>query len=125
MIHKAIYKQFKVSLDPELFHSFKKVCAESRVSMASVISQFMAGYIETQPKAKGKAVSACNYSTRRRRRAVIGKIIKELEQIKENEEDYSGRIPENLKSSSVYDKAEEFISCFDTAIEALESIESI
>ena len=66
-----------------------------------------------------------DYSTKRQRRAAIHKFNRHLEQIRDCEERYRDRIPENLQSSAAFDSAEEFISSLETAIEALDYIASI
>ena len=72
--------QVKVSVDPEIASSFKKACVSSNISMAAVLSQFMADYSKSLVKQKGKP----DYSTRRRRRSAIKKIIEQLEEMKDD-----------------------------------------
>jgi hypothetical protein len=115
-------KQVKVSVPAEVASAFKGACATSNVSMAFALSRFMADYSKTAC-ARRKAMP--DYSTKRQRRAAINKFACQLEQIRECEEQYRDRIPENLKGSAAYENAEEFISCLDTAIDALEPIDSI
>lgn len=118
----AKYTQVKVSVDPSIASAFKGACAASNVSMASVLTQFMAGYANsTMAKKKPQP----DYSTKRQRRAAIQKISLQLEQIRSCEEDYRDRIPENLQGSAAYESAEEFVSFLDEAIDALNSVASI
>jgi hypothetical protein len=121
--NEAKYKQLKLSLKPEIVSAFKKVCANTGISMASAISQFMADYSKITVTEKNTEPGAPDYSTRRKRRAAVGKIAKQLEQVRDKEQAYCDRIPENLQSSVVYERAEEFISNLDTAIDALVSAE--
>ena len=79
------------------------------------------GYEKAQINTKQK--HSPDYSTKRLRRAAIHKIIQELEQIKDCEEQYRDKIPENLQGGAFFDGAEEFISYLDSAIEALETID--
>ena len=91
------YTQVKVSVDSEIASAFKNTCAASKVSMASMLSQYMANYSNiTKLRLKPQP----DYSTRRRRRTVIGNIVKQLYQVLDSEQDYCGRIPENLQMSS-------------------------
>jgi len=108
-------KQLKVSVDPAIAAAFKNACAASNISMAAAISQFMADFSNMAAERKPSP----DYSTRRRRRAAIQIFAKQLEQIKDCEEEYRDRIPENLQGSMVYDRAEELVSLLDEAIDLL------
>jgi len=110
--------QMKVSVDTGLASSFKTACIASNVLMANVISEFMSGYVNAAAKKKPTQ----DYSTRRKRRASIKLIIKQLEQIKDGEERYMENMPENLHGSALYDAAEEYISLIDEAVSLLDSI---
>lgn len=116
------YKQVKISVDSAIAFAFKDACAASNVSMAALISQFMADYSNT---ALANRKPSPDYSTKRKRRSTIHKIIRQLEQIRGCEEQYRDNIPENLHNAAVFDSSEEFVSYLDTAIDALESIDSI
>jgi len=102
--------------------AFKDACAASSVSMASKLSQFMADYSNTDIS---KRKPLPDYSTKRRRRAAITKVIRQLEQIRDCEEQYRDRIPESLQGAAVFDNAEEFVACLEAAIESLAAIDSI
>jgi len=115
-------KQVKVSIDSSIAASFKKACAAENASMASTLSRFMADYANT---AFEKRMPLPAYSTKRQRRTAIAKLARQLEQIRECEDEYRARIPENLQGSCAYDSAEEFISLVDEAIDALDSIASV
>ena len=112
-------KQVKVSVAADVATAFKGACAASNVSMASELSKFMAGYSKAPP---AKRRPTQDYSTKRQRRAAIRKAALTLEQVRDCEERYLERMPENLRNSAAFDNAEEFISYLDTAIDALESI---
>ena len=115
------YRQLKISVETDIAVNFKKACAVSNTSMASILSKYMAEYSNTHVDRKPLP----DYTTRRQRREAINKIVKQLEQIKDCEQDYCGRIPDNLQNSIVYERAEEFISYLETAIDELVSIGSI
>jgi hypothetical protein len=112
------YTQVKVSVDSNLASAFKAACIASNVSMASKFTQFMAEYTKTAIKNKPSP----DYSTRRKRRAAIKSVVKQLEKIKAAEERYIDNIPENLQNSAVFDAAEEYLSRLDEAIEILDSM---
>ena len=111
----AKYTQIKVSVDPCTAFAFKEACATSNVSMAAVLSGFMAGYSKRPIKQK----TMPDYSTRRRRRAAIKRILGDLESIKICEEMVLENMPENLQGSGAYDAAEEAVSSLEEAIGAL------
>jgi len=119
---RNLNKQIKISVPADVASDFKAACAASTVSMASMLKQFMIDYSKTTI-AKRKPLP--EYSTKRQRRTAIHQSIRQLEQIKDCEEQYRERIPENLQNSAAFDNAGEFISCLEIAIDALESIDSI
>jgi uncharacterized protein (DUF1786 family) len=112
------YTQVKVSVDPDVAAAFKSACAVSNVSMASVLTGFMTEYGNAAQKHK----PAPDYSTRRVRRAAMVRIMRQMEQIMAAEEEYRDNIPENLRGSVVFDKADECVSLLEEAIELLGSI---
>jgi len=116
------FKQVKISVDPGIASAFKDACAAAGTSMASALSQFMADYANTVME---KRMPSVKYATKRQRRAAVKKYARQLGQIRDCEEEYLSRIPENLQGSTRYDSAEEFISYLDEAIDALDSIASI
>jgi len=113
----GVNTQVKVSVGSEIASSFKKACVSSNISMAAVLSQFMADYSKSLVKLKVKP----DYSTRRRRRSAIKEIIVCLEEMKAWEESVLENTPENLQSSTSYYATEEAISTLEEAISALES----
>ena len=64
------------------------------------------------------AIKTC-YDTRRKRRMHVGSIIHLLEAIRQHEEAYLSRIPENLQSGQPYEDAELTIDTLDQAIDLL------
>ena len=111
------FKQVKISVDKEIASAFKKTCADSNVSMAATITNFMADYTGTAANRRHMP----DYSTKRRRRAVIRKYIKGLVQIKDHEESYRDAIPANLEGSIVYENAEEAVAMLEEVLELLEA----
>ena len=112
------YTQLKVSVPSQIAAAFKASCLTSGVSMASVLSQYMATY----SAAYTKNGSAPALSTKRQRRSAITKVIVQLTQILRSEESYRDRIPENLQASSVFDAADQWVSVLEDAIESLASL---
>jgi len=110
------YTQIKVSVDPDIASAFKNACFSQNLSLASVLSQFMA-------KFAGVKTSGYNpdLSTKRQRRAVVSSIICQLKRVLNNEVIYQSNIPENLQGSSVFERAEECISSLSEALELLDS----
>jgi len=118
IISNSEYTQVKVSVNSEIAAAFKASCLTSDISMASVLSQYMAKYSNTSHKNN----SSSSLSTKRQRRASIDKVIRQLECIKTYEEDYRDRIPENLHSSIVFESADQWVSVLDDVIESLMSL---
>ena len=112
------YSQVKVSINPDTAAAFKAACAAAGVSMASAISCFMESYSHTATQKNGYAPELC---TRRQRRAALANLVQQIERIRDNEELYRGRIPENLQSSDVYGTAEQCVASLDEALELLAS----
>jgi hypothetical protein len=108
------YAQVKISVAPELASSFKTACTSANVSMAGKLSQFMAefGGVVRQ----SAATPPPDYSTRRKRRTAVGRIIRELEQIRTAEENLVRNAPPNLQDAPVYETAGEYISVLEEAI---------
>jgi len=107
--------QLKITVDKTLAESFKHICEARHVSMSSVLQQFMSDYTCTPMKHK----SSPDYSTRRKRRNAVAGIALQLLTIKECEEQYRDRIPENLQGSIVYEKADEFVNSLEEALDIL------
>ena len=140
----AHYVQIKVSVNPEIAAAFKAACASSGVSIASVLSKFMADYsihpyspcptlYEPGKTVIGKneaiavkssktAAPADSLATRRLRRDAVNAIVSKMEQLVSAEESYRDRIPANLQNSMVYDAAEESIAAMYEIIELLQEV---
>jgi len=71
-----------------------------------------------EPKKNKRAIS--EVSTTGRRRREVKSIMKKLGCLRDAEENFMLRIPENLQGGETYDRAEENIECLDNAIECLE-----
>jgi len=113
----GLYKQLKISVDASLAESFKAACTNAGVSMAAEISGFMASRANSPLEFANKETAS--YDTRRKRRRCIGSIVSLLESIKQHEEAYLARIPDNLQSGQAYEDAELTIDSLDQAIDLL------
>jgi hypothetical protein len=118
IIRNLEYTQLKVSVPSQIAAAFKSSCSTSGVSMASVLSQYMAKY----SAAPHKNTSTPSLATKRQRRTAIEKVITQLQYILHSEESYRDRIPENLRSSSVFDAADYWVSSLEDVIESLASL---
>ena len=115
---RAKLSQVKVSVDPQIATAFKAACAASNVSMAAELTRFMVDYSKGTVKRK----VAPDYTTRRKRRAVIKRILVELEQLRVAEERLIDNAPDNLQDAPIYETADEYIAIFDDVIGLLEGV---
>ncbi len=111
------YRQVKVSVDPNVAVAFQAACEKNGVSMAGVLSTYMAQYSKTP--AKESLPLGRDLSTKRRRRQALGSLIRQLENIRDAQECSKDNIPENLQNTSVYESAEDSIALMEEAIELL------
>ena len=112
------HTQVKVSVDPRVAADFKRACLASGVSMASVLSAYMARF----GRSPGTGSPPDPLSTKRQRRAAVEKVVAQLRLILDAERAYMDRIPENLQSSLFFDSAESWLSSIEDAIDALSSL---
>ena len=112
------YTQVKVSVDPQVAESFKQACKASGISMAKVLTDFMAKY-----GGGDAAKPTADLSTKRQRRAAVAKVIQRLERIKTAQECCQSRMPESLQNSDAFESANQWISALDDAIEILASLD--
>jgi len=115
----ALYKQLKVSVDPDLAESFKLACVDAGVTMAAELSEFMSARVGIMTSLSVKAHGAASYDTRGKRRTHVGRIVSQLEAIKGCEDAYLSHIPDNLQSSQAYENAELAVESLEQAIELL------
>lgn len=116
----AHYVQIKIAVKPEIAVAFKEACKKGNVSVTGVLSDYMTAYI-------GKPVDSdrpdrCKkdlLATRPGRRKLLNSLICQLEGIKDAEEAYKDRIPENLHGSVNYDAAVQSIDEMEEALESL------
>jgi len=111
--------QIKVSVEPNLAESFKAACLNAGVSMVAEISEFMAERTNTLVRLATKSAKQDGYDTRRKRRRHVASIILQLKAIKDSEDSYRSRIPDNFQSGQGYESAELAVENLEQAIELL------
>lgn len=117
------YTQIKVAVDPQIAAAFKAACRSADISMASVLSQFMAEYSAVTLKSRPEKPAAAHLvSTKQKRRKLVNAIIRQMEQIRDAQEQARDNIPDNLQAGNAYEAADESISVMDEVIELLETI---
>jgi len=109
-------KQVKISVNEQIAFEFKAACSAAELSMAVVLSRYMADYAKIKPV---QVENEPDYSSRRLRREAIKDIVRQLEAIRDEEERYRDNIPQNLRGSVRFENAEELIALLDDAIDAL------
>jgi hypothetical protein len=86
--------------------------------MASAISQFMVQFSGDSTKKSGYSP---DLSTRRQRKAATASIIRLLERVRSNEEQYLENIPDNLQGGTAFTNAEQCLSTLEEVIDLLMS----
>ena len=112
------HTQVKVSVDVQVASSFKNACQARNISMASAISQFMEQFCGNISQKNGYSP---DLSTRRQRRAAISSLIRQLERVRANEEQYLDNIPDNLQAGAAFADAEQCVSVLEDALDLLNS----
>ena len=110
-------KQVKVTVEPEIAKAFKDACIANGISITREISQFMAERADILNLTANKNNNRMNI--RGGRRKETRKIIEQLEAIRDAEDDYKNKIPENLQSGAAYESAENTVESIEQAINAL------
>ena len=112
-------KQVKISIAPDLAESFKSACLGAGVSMAAEISKYMSDRIGALSGIAQKNANKSNIDTRGKRRRQISLIVIQLEAIRNKENAYMEKIPDNLQSGQAYENAAQSVDALDQAIELL------
>ena len=112
------YTQVKISIEPVVAESFKLACKAANISMAGVLSQYMAKFSGLDSNGKSH-----DLSTKRQRRAAITKIIQQLERVKVSEEYCRDRIPNNLQNSPTFESADRWAAGLEEVIDILASLD--
>jgi hypothetical protein len=110
------YVQLKVSVNPRIAAAFKQKCSNNGVSMAGVLSQYMALYSNISAN---NSLPPIKTKTRADRRDSVKTLIAKLEQIRDAEDTYMDSIPDNLQSSPNFDAAEISVTALTEALDLL------
>jgi hypothetical protein len=117
--NKNHYTQIKVAVKHQTAAGFKAACAAAGTSMVSELAGFMDEY--TNP-AEVKETAPIRVKTLGDRRKAMARICSLMTEVRDAEEEYMNRIPENLQSSSRYDDADERLGKLDEAIDIISDI---
>jgi len=113
------YTNVTAAMSPELAAELKSRCKENSVSVTSVITELVAGYLGAEvpaPKEKPQKKAPDN---RGRRSSELWKHIAAIEDICSGEEEYLSNIPENLQGGVRYENAENCVERLRSAIDEL------
>jgi len=119
------YTQVKVYVKPEIAAAFKTACAAAGNSMAGELSRFMADYAAVAVANHDvgiKTERTDSVSTTKMRRKTVRSIVRLLEQVRDAEERFINKAPENLQSAPIYENAGYYLSVMDDVIEQLGEI---
>ena len=110
-------KQVKITIEPEIAEAFKTACTNKGVSMTKELTRLMSDHarIATRDQFKNKGL----IENRGGRRKELNKLIARIEAIRDAEDEYKNRIPENLQSGSAYESVEQTVEAIDQAIDWL------
>ena len=108
-------RQLKILVGAGLASAFKAACKESGVSMAEDLSAYMEGRVGAEAKTLPRA-KPVRIATRKDRRGAIRSIVIMLAAVRDAEEAYAAKIPENLRSGPAYEDAESAVCAMDEAI---------
>jgi ribosomal protein L34E len=110
------YAQIKVSINPEIAEAFKASCTAAGVSIAGVLSKFMAEYSKTPIKQKPPTDP---YGTRRKRRNAAKAILTQMEQLALAEERCRDNIPDSFQNSKTYEDSDQSVDTLNEIIDLL------
>ena len=110
-------KQVKITVEPDIATAFKTACKRSGVSMTVELTEFMRERTNTLCTSQERKYS--HLEKRGGRRKEVAKYILLLEAVRDAEEDYKNRIPENLINGPAYESAEQAIDSLNDAIDIL------
>jgi hypothetical protein len=110
-------KQVKIYTEPEVAEAFKNLCASGGTSVTAELCEYMRKRTHLKQPA---AVTGTGTDKRWQRKAATHRIILLLEKIRDAEESYRERIPENLSGGPPAEAADETVRCIDEAGDALE-----
>ena len=106
-------KQMKIHTEPELAEAFKTLCAKSDTSVTAELDEHMRKRTHLKDPT---AVTGSRAERRWQRKAAARGIVLLLEDIRDAEESYRDRIPENLSDGPMAEAADETARCLEEAI---------
>jgi hypothetical protein len=106
-------KQMKIYTESELAEAFKALCAESDTSITAEFNEYMRKRTHLK---EPRAVTGSRTEKRWQRRTAANRIVSLLERIRDAEESYRDRIPENLSGCPMAEAADETVRCLEEAI---------
>ena len=112
-------KQLKILIDAKLASAFKEACKQSGVSMAKDLATYIGRRVGAQEKTAPQA-RVFQTATRKGRRVAVRSIVLALAAIRDAEQAYAARTPENLKNAPAYEAAEYALDMLDEAIAILD-----
>ena len=113
------YTNVAVAMNPELAARLKEACKEKGVSVSSVITGLVAGYLDTEVPSAKERPQIKSPDNRGRRRRELWKHIAAIKELCNGEEEYMSNIPENLHGSVRYESAESCVEPLRSAIDEL------
>jgi hypothetical protein len=115
----AHLSHINIAIDKTLAEDFKTACKRDGVSVAGTLTSFMKERLGITAEPQSTQASRARTDTRTHRRKQVLSIIIALENIRDAEEAYLDRIPENLQDSIRSEIAEHSISMLSDAIDIL------
>lgn len=113
------YTNVTAAMNPELAIGLKAHCREKGISVTSVITELVAGYLDAGIPAPKERPQKKAPDNRGRRRRDIQAYIAAIEDICNGEQAYMNNIPENLQGSVRYENAENSVEHLLAAIDEL------
>jgi hypothetical protein len=110
-------KQMKIYAEPELAEAFKILCAKSDTSVMAELNEYMRRRTHLK---EPTTVTGNRTDKRHQRKAVTRRIASLLGQIRDAEESYRDRIPENLSGGPMAEAADETVRCLEEAISLIQ-----
>ena len=119
--NSANYKQLNVAVSTDLAEAFKSACEANGEPARQVVVRVITEYISGE-KPRKRASAGPDYTTRAKRKKAVGKMLEQLEALRDAEMEYSGNIPESMYNKQ--EDAERAVGVYEEAITALEELYS-
>ncbi|MCL2153832.1 MAG: hypothetical protein FWH57_12960 [Oscillospiraceae bacterium] len=120
--NKEHYTNVTATMNPELATRLKENCREKHISVTSVITELVAGYLSTEVPALKEKPQKKAPDNRGRRRRDLWEHIAAIRDICRGEEEYLNSIPENLQGSIRYENAASSVEHLLSAIDELSEV---